>query len=207
MSTGRFHLENYMFFATITSFTSYNSTLIFTRFMWANWSTGRMRRLEFRKSAAEYSADIEFYPILTRAAEYSAEIWLLFFVAKLEVDYHLALTEIPRFRTFQITQFCGLSHNMFCQHGGSSWKKRKKRKTWHCDSVEWSQTMWVAKYNLWMMIIPKAVAKLAVTPPGISWLNLRSLGGSHRQFCYHLEYWFISFKMQQISVSLQYFLL
>ena len=188
MSTGRFHLENYMFFATITSFTSYNSTLIFTRFMWANWSTGRMRRLEFRNSAAEYSAEIEFYPILTRAAEYSAEIWLLFFVAKLEVDYHLALTEIPRFRTFQITQFCGLSHNMFCQHGGSSWKKRKKRKTWHCDSVEWSQTMWVAKYNLWMMIIPKAVAKLAVTPPGISWLNLRSLGGSHRQFCYHLEY-------------------
>ena len=90
--------------------------------MWANWSTGRMRRLEFRKSAAEYSAEIEFYPILTRAAEYSAEIWLLFFVAKLEVDYHLALTEIPRFRTFQITQFCGLSHNMFCQHGDSSWK-------------------------------------------------------------------------------------
>ena len=122
MSTGRFHLENYIFFSTITSFTSYNSTLIFTRFMWANWSTGRMRRLEFRKSAAEYSAEIEFYPILTRAAEYSAEIWLLFFVAKLEVDYHLALTEIPRFRTFQITQFCGLSHNMFCQHGDSSWK-------------------------------------------------------------------------------------
>ena len=56
--------------------------------MWANWSTGRMRRLECRKSAAEYSAEIEFYLILTRAAEYSAEILLLFFVAKLEVDYH-----------------------------------------------------------------------------------------------------------------------
>ena len=36
-------------------------------------------------------------------------------------------------------------------------KKRKKRKTWHCDTVERAQTMWVAKYNLWMVIIPKAV--------------------------------------------------